>query len=540
MAYSFIDLAEEVLENVKKPLTYLEIWEAGEESGLADKVGSKGNTPWLSVGSQLYVDVRDNPDSVFIKIGRWPARFFLKARESELSSDVVLALENAAPTSEEESTPYCELDLHPLLAYFVYANPSFNHGRAIYTKTIHHEISQQSGYSEWSHPDMVGFQLSLDDWSEDVFELNKLTDNNALRLYSFELKKSLDQSNYRKAFFQAVSNSSWAHEGYLVAADIPQYDDLLMSELQRLTSAFGIGILQLDLDDIDASSILFPARARDGLDWETINKLCYQNADFKGFLQSVNTAFVEKCIDQSGYDEVLEDPQDYIAQLPKSGHSHGWDSNMIDVPGIMVELAQSRPIFHSEADFQHALAWSIREAVPGCNVRLEKPFTVNGNRIYADIWVSGPDGQELIEVKYKTRQLTANLGDEDYLLKEQSAQNQGRCDVCKDIWRVEQFCSSVVGGRGWVLLLTNDSAYWSPPASATPVDAADAAFRLHEENTIGGVLSWGSNASAGTTEGRATPIELAGSYLLRWQPFSQLDMAGYSEFRFLAIRVPAQ
>jgi hypothetical protein len=223
--------------------------------------------------------------------------------------------------------------------------------------------------------------------------------------------------------------------------------------------------------------------------------------------------------------------------MTKSGHLPWMGSNMIDMPGLMVELAQSRPIFHSEADLQHALAWSIQEAVPGCNVRLEKPFTVNGKRIYADIWVSGSDGQELIEVKYKTRQLTANLGDEDYLLKGQSAQDQGRCDVCKDIWRVEQFCSNVVEGKGWVLLLTNDSAYWSPPATATPVDAA---FRLHEGNTIGGVLSWGSDASAGTTEGRATPIELAGSYLLRWQPFSQLDMAGYSEFRFLAIRVPAQ
>jgi hypothetical protein len=312
---TFIQFAEEVLKEAEQPLTYMEIWEAGKESGLADQVGSTGNTPWLSLASQLYVDVRDNPDSAFFKVGSYPARFFLKTREAELSSDVVLALENAAPTSEEESTPYCELDLHPLLAYFVYANPSFNHGRAIYTKTIHHEISQQSGYSEWSHPDMVGFQLPLDDWSEDVFELNKLTDNNALRLYSFELKKSLERSNYRKAFFQAVSNSSWAHEGYLVAADIRQDDDLLMSELQRLTSAFGIGILQLDLNDIDASSILFPARVRDGLDWETINKLCNQNADFKDFLQSVNSAFDEECIDPDDYDDVLEDPQGYIAEL---------------------------------------------------------------------------------------------------------------------------------------------------------------------------------------------------------------------------------
>ena len=112
---------------------------------------------------------------------------------------------------------------------------------------MYHEKSKKAGYNEWIHPDMVGFYLPLDDWRPDVIELNRLSDNNSLRLFSFELKRSLTKGNYREAFFQAVSNSSWAHEGYLVAAEILQ-DDEFLSELERLSLSFGIGIIHLDLN----------------------------------------------------------------------------------------------------------------------------------------------------------------------------------------------------------------------------------------------------------------------------------------------------
>ena len=117
--------------------------------------------------------------------------------------------------------------------------------------------------------------------------------------------------NYRESFFQALSNSSWAHEGYLVAADIKQ-DDELMSELSRLTSSFGIGIIQLDLEDIDSSQILFPARSRPLLDWETINKLSEQNPDFEKFIQDVRIDFESKRIHRSEFDEILKDIRKYI------------------------------------------------------------------------------------------------------------------------------------------------------------------------------------------------------------------------------------
>ena len=197
-----------------------------------------------------------------------------------------------------KSIAFKERDLHPLLAYFAYANPSFNRGRSIYTKTILHEASSKGGYNEWVHPDMVGFYLPLEEWRPEVIEFNRISDNNSVRLYSFELKKSLSKANYRESFFQAVSNSSWGHEGYLVAAEILQDDDFL-AELERLAASFGIGIVQLD--------------------WETINKLCDQNPDFRKFIEDVRIDFDSKRIHRSEYDPIPKDPAAFISERLKIG-----------------------------------------------------------------------------------------------------------------------------------------------------------------------------------------------------------------------------
>ena len=84
MGYSFLDLAYEVLKKASKPMIYQEIWQVAKEKRLALKLESSGKTPWQSLGARLYVDVRDNEDSKFIKVGRRPTRFFLKDRQGEL------------------------------------------------------------------------------------------------------------------------------------------------------------------------------------------------------------------------------------------------------------------------------------------------------------------------------------------------------------------------------------------------------------------------------------------------------------------------
>ena len=316
MAYSFLELAVDVLKEAETPLTYQQIWEAGKNAGLATNVKTKGKTPWQTLGARLYVDIRDRPESPFIKVGKRPARFFLRKRQSELSDSLLKKIELAEVKTPAPKTSYEEKDIHPLLGYFVYANPTFSRGRSIFTKTIFHQSSKRKGYNEWLHPDMVGMYLPLDDWKQDVIEFNQLLDNNSIRLFSFELKKSITKGNYRESYFQAVSNSSWAHEGYLVAAEITQDDDLL-AELERLSASFGIGVIHLRLSDFDSSTVIFPARSKQSLDWETVNKLCDQNKDFEKFIQDVKIDFDSKRIHRSEYDPIVPDPTKYIKDKMK-------------------------------------------------------------------------------------------------------------------------------------------------------------------------------------------------------------------------------
>lgn len=85
-----------------------------------------------------------------------------------------------------------------------------------------------------------------------VLNLIKKFDQLPVKIFSFELKIDLNFSNYKEYFFQAVSNSSWAHEGYLVALNIAE-DDEFIEALQKLSLSFGIGIIRLDAQNISQS-----------------------------------------------------------------------------------------------------------------------------------------------------------------------------------------------------------------------------------------------------------------------------------------------
>ncbi|HEY5534465.1 MAG TPA: HTH domain-containing protein [Ignavibacteria bacterium] len=315
MANQFKNIAKKVLETSPIPLTYNEIWEEAVKKGLEKTLKGSGKTPWQTLGAQLFVDVRDNINTEFIKVGSRPARFFLKERSSEINNQVLKKID-AIPEKSKVNHNYSERELHPVISYYLYSNLNFNRGRRILSKTIYHEKSKKGGYNEWIFPDMVGFFIPLEEWNNEIVELNRISDNNILRLFSFEVKKVINRGNHRESFFQAVSNSSWAHEGYLVASEIKDDEDLL-AELARLTQSFAIGIIKLDLDDIDSSSILFPATPKKSLDWETMNKLSETNPDFKKFIEDIKIDLESKRIHNSEYDKIEDDVEKYIKKMKK-------------------------------------------------------------------------------------------------------------------------------------------------------------------------------------------------------------------------------
>lgn len=60
------------------PLTVEEMWEQAKICGFDKRINTSGKTPWRTLGAQLYVEIRDNPDSEFIQVSKRPVKFSLK------------------------------------------------------------------------------------------------------------------------------------------------------------------------------------------------------------------------------------------------------------------------------------------------------------------------------------------------------------------------------------------------------------------------------------------------------------------------------
>ena len=191
-----------------------------------------------------------------------------------------------APTSDKPSTngagteghkDFLERSLHPLFC-------SYLRNRNIYAKTIYHEKTPNKvdNNAKWVHPDIIGVQF--EEFKNDAtLSLLKATEpKESVHLYSYELKRRIE-SDYqlKQYYFQALSNSSWANFGYLVAFEI---NDDLTEEMERLNNAFGIGIILMQAND---SKILFQAKEK-ALDYNTIEKLNNLNSDFCEFIKKLS------------------------------------------------------------------------------------------------------------------------------------------------------------------------------------------------------------------------------------------------------------
>lgn len=205
---------------------------------------------------------------------------------------------------------------------------------------------------------------------------------------------------------------------------------------------------------------------------------------------------------------------------------------MFDLHAFMAELSIIRPLFHSEADFQHAFAWHFHELFPNAHVRLEYPVFTD-RWIYLDLWLNAPNMRLAVELKYKTRTLGIAHNDERFQLKNQSAQDTGRYDFLRDVARLEQVMGGDTDIDGYAILLTNDSSYWKAGREGT----VDTNFRLHHGRSVTGEMAWLSHTSDGTMRNRMDVIRLLRSYTVEWHPYSNLSPRPGGEFRYVAFRV---
>ncbi|MBN1152258.1 MAG: hypothetical protein JXA58_03520 [Dehalococcoidia bacterium] len=211
---------------------------------------------------------------------------------------------------------------------------------------------------------------------------------------------------------------------------------------------------------------------------------------------------------------------------------------MIEMNAVLDALRNERPLFHSEDDFKFALAWKLQEMYPSAVVRLERPHDLEDRRIYVDITVEFTNERLAIELKYKTRRLLVLHNGELFDLKDQSAQDLGRYDFCKDLSRLETIVAASSATVGYAILLTNDSSYWR---TANATNTAYAAFSIHDGAVVSGNLMWGATAGPGTTNGRSAPIDLMGSYEMTWDDYVILKGSGVrgtcTAFRYVLCRV---
>jgi len=202
------------------------------------------------------------------------------AQETDENEDENLEV----PTIVE--TAFSEHDLYPILIDYLKTELH------LYCQRIDEKRSKNSrgnGGNQWLHPDIVAMQPVDKEWNELIRSCVKQGAGQSVRLWSFEVKKELTGSNARKSFFQAVSNSSWANEGYLVATSIS--DSTVEQELRMLSALHGIGVILLNPENPSESEMMLPAKSRAEVDWQSVNRILVENADFKNYIELVSTYY---------------------------------------------------------------------------------------------------------------------------------------------------------------------------------------------------------------------------------------------------------
>ncbi|MDU9756779.1 COG2958 family protein [Helicobacter pylori] len=274
-----IEIVQSVLEAIKEPIKVTEIYhkakELFEKGEITNMFDCGGKTPHQSVSAYIYTALNKGEELPFFKVQENPTLIALKS-----------AMNEPVLNAEKISTPSAKIaherDLHPFLTYMAFHNENLK----CYTKTIFHEESSKSpkGMDRWLYPDMVGVRfLHAELSNENLIAFSKKFDTLPVKLVNFELKKEISVNNCRECYFQAISNSSWANEGYLVGRHIDTHNPQLMDLLKRLHASFGIGVIDLRTDE-NKSAILLNAKYKEKIDYTMAQEL---SAKMKSFLKSV-------------------------------------------------------------------------------------------------------------------------------------------------------------------------------------------------------------------------------------------------------------
>ncbi len=282
------ELAILAMQRVNRPITPSELWDFiiqnklhyGLDAYDIDNNSFIGKTPEATFGARIYTD-----KEIFKEVPNTKPKQFILNNPIDDNRFIAIDVTEKPIQSFKKKNSFHERELHPILSYFLKDNDYFK----AYSKTIFHEESFKGvrGEDKWLYPDIVAVNFEYANYRKNnVLSFIQKFDKPPIKIFSFEIKKELNFFNYKESFFQAVSNSSWANEGYLVAVDIKK-DSQFIEALQKLSQSFGIGIIELNINSIDESNILSPARFKENMDYSVVDELANKNPNFAQFLKTI-------------------------------------------------------------------------------------------------------------------------------------------------------------------------------------------------------------------------------------------------------------
>lgn len=194
------------------------------------------------------------------------------------------------------------------------------------------------------------------------------------------------------------------------------------------------------------------------------------------------------------------------------------DDSNLNMSMILSRLKEKRFAFHSEADFQFQLAWTIKELyLDRADILLEAPNILNGKKAFIDIVVMLDNNKIIpIELKYKTKKSSFESNKNKFNLGNQSAHDLGNFDYLTDIERIETYRSQNYGfSEGYAIMITNDPLY----TKITNSDTKNKEFSIGHKEIKKGLMTWRDDSSIYKDNHRKPSIELKSEYEMNWSIF---------------------
>ena len=131
-----LKIAKEILEREARPLNPNEMYFVAQKYGLESKLTFNGKTPEASFAALIYMDVKNNPNSIFEVTQTKPKKLIkLKSQTENFKFENKTSEDNS--NLKTHKSPFHERDLHPLLVSYAYSSDNFHaYAKTFFTKAV--------------------------------------------------------------------------------------------------------------------------------------------------------------------------------------------------------------------------------------------------------------------------------------------------------------------------------------------------------------------------------------------------------------------